>query len=366
LKKVVYIIKFIPNYRISFFENLKKKLEKEGYELVLVYGNTFGEEVLKNITSHFSWGHFERVKSFKIGKFNFIWQNVFPHVKGADLVITEQASSILYNHLLIFLKSFFKYRIALMGHGLTLKSEAKGLKNRFKIWYTKKADFFMAYTPEVKDTLVNRGYPESRIFVFNNSIDTENLKNYYVRLKGRYKEEPNSVIFIGSMYKLKKIDFLIDSIQLIKKEIPDLKIYFIGEGPESDRVRSFCDNNSWAFFHSRLYDEDKLEYFVKSKLILMPGTVGLAVLDSFATETPLVTTQHAFHSPEFEYIENGVNGIIVTQDVQVYADTVVDLLRDTTKLNKLKRGCTESARKYNIRNMIDLFTHGIKNMVPNP
>jgi hypothetical protein len=39
-------------------------------------------------------------------------------------------------------------------------------------------------------------------------------------------------------------------------------------------------------------------YFILSKLVLMPGLVGLAVLDASALEVPLVTTAVPYHTPE--------------------------------------------------------------------
>ena len=39
-------------------------------------------------------------------------------------------------------------------------------------------------------------------------------------------------------------------------------------------------------------------YLYVSKLLLMPGLVGLSVMDSFVGTCPLVTTDVAVHSPE--------------------------------------------------------------------
>ena len=51
----------------------------------------------------------------------------------------------------------------------------------------------------------------------------------------------------------------------------------------------------------------------RANLMLIPGLVGLAVVDSFAAQCPVVTTDFRGHSPEFEYIEwdkwPGITGI---------------------------------------------------------
>jgi glycosyltransferase involved in cell wall biosynthesis len=91
----------------------------------------------------------------------------------------------------------------------------------------------------------------------------------------------------------------------------------------------------------------------------MPGLVGLAVLDSFALQTPTVTTHYPFHSPEIEYLENGVNGIIAANTLQDYAQAVTDLLQNDAKRRQLVEGCKISATKYTIDQMVNNYAGGI-------
>ena len=77
-------------------------------------------------------------------------------------------------------------------------------------------------------------------------------------------------------------------------------------------------------------DETAADLLRQSTLLLMPGLVGLAVVDSFATGCPLVTVDLPFHSPEIEYLENGVNGVCLPAGTTptAYAEAVVELLGD--------------------------------------
>lgn len=92
----------------------------------------------------------------------------------------------------------------------------------------------------------------------------------------------------------------------------------------------------------------------------MPGLVGLVVLDSFALQTPMISTDYPFHSPEIEYLEDKKNGLIVPNNLDTYSSSVAQLLLDEMKLSKLKSGCRAAAAKYNLSQMVDNFTMGIK------
>ena len=51
--------------------------------------------------------------------------------------------------------------------------------------------------------------------------------------------------------------------------------------------------------------------FRASDAVVIPGYVGLAVNHAFAHGLPVITCQSEIHSPEIEYIENDVNGLIL-------------------------------------------------------
>jgi glycosyltransferase involved in cell wall biosynthesis len=98
-----------------------------------------------------------------------------------------------------------------------------------------------------------------------------------------------------------------------------------------------------------------------SDVFLMPGLVGLAVLDCFALETPLLTTNFPYHSPEIEYLEAGVDGIVSENSLEAYVPAVVEVLRSEELRQRLKLGCRQKARRYTTQNMVDNFSHGIQN-----
>ena len=97
------------------------------------------------------------------------------------------------------------------------------------------------------------------------------------------------------------------------------------------------------------------------KTFLMPGLVGLAVLDSFAYGMPMVTTDYPYHSPEIDYLEDGLNGVIVkdAENPRAYADAVIRVLKDEPYRKGLKDGARKALKTYTIESMAERFAEGV-------
>jgi glycosyltransferase involved in cell wall biosynthesis len=88
--------------------------------------------------------------------------------------------------------------------------------------------------------------------------------------------------------------------------------------------------------------------------------VGLVIVDSFAARAPLVAIDKALHSPEVEYLQDGVNGrLLAPGSAKQYADAVTQLLMDRPLRERLREGCVRSSRKYTVEAMATNFASGI-------
>lgn len=370
MKKILILYRFLPHYRIEFFDQLKIKLQKEhNIELLLIYGRINNKNTSKNDERDLPWAEFrDNKKILKIGETDLIWQPSLDKIKEIDLVIVEQANALLVNYILMFLSKFMKFKFAFWGHGANLQENEDSLKNKFKYMFLKKADHWFAYTQNVKKFLNNKHVDNSIISVLNNSIDTQKLKktydqindNYVLNLKNNLSIKSNNIaIYCGGIYKEKRIDFLIDCVKKVRKEIPDFHLIVLGGGPDENIIQNASLKNKWIHYLGPKFGDEKVAYFKMSSLFLMPGLVGLAVLDSFATQTPMITTEFPFHSPEIEYLENDINGYITDNNLNSYANKLIELIKNPVQIQKLKQGCINSVEKYNTENMVDNFIEGV-------
>jgi glycosyltransferase involved in cell wall biosynthesis len=100
----------------------------------------------------------------------------------------------------------------------------------------------------------------------------------------------------------------------------------------------------------------------------MPGLVGLVIVDSFVTATPLVTVDVPYHSPEISYLDNNENGLILPASTRAedYGRRVAELLTDEGLLSHLRSGCRESSAIYTLENMVCRYAEGISTALGNP
>lgn len=366
MKRILIVYKFLPQYRKEFFNELKIALAKENIDLELLYGKSKDVISLKREID-IDWAKYIPNKRLKIGSTELLWQPCLKYLKNTDLVIVENGNRLLVNYYLMIARHFSKFKLAFWGHGRDLQSDAGSYRNKFKYFFIKECDWWFGYTNGTKDFLLSQGYPKNKITVFQNAIDTVGLREYYSQISDSQitdlKNElgitnNKTAIFCGAMYPEKRLDFILEACLKIKNKIPEFNMIFIGSGKESYKVTEASKINSWIHYLGPKFGNDRIIYFKLSSIQLMPGLVGLGVLDSFALETPIITTHSEFHGPEIEYLESGINGYITENDIEVFSNRVIDLLKENEYL-ELINGCKISAKKYTVEAMVSNFTKGV-------
>lgn len=365
IHRVGIVQRLLPHYRLPFFQELRNFLALRNVKLDLIYGQGNLNDKAKKDQNHLHWGI--KLKNFYL-PFNFIYQPCLYRLKKYDIVIIEQANKLLINYYLLLKKNFTRQKVAFWGHGRNYQDNQNSLNNKIKKLYINRVDWWFAYTNKVKDFIVKSGFPKERVTVVQNAIDsgnliriTESISSQEIEsLRSQYSLQNCFVgLFCGGMYKEKRIDFLLDACNQVKKKIPNFCMLFIGGGLDSQLVKNASEKESWIHYLGPQFGKDKVKYFLIADVCLNPGLVGLGILDTFALEAPLITTEYQYHSPEIDYLKTNVNGIISRNSLEDFSSTVVDVLQDKKLLLKLKMGCKESASVYTMKRMVDNFGKGI-------
>jgi glycosyltransferase involved in cell wall biosynthesis len=168
-------------------------------------------------------------------------------------------------------------------------------------------------------------------------------------------------VFMGGLYGGKRLDYLLEAAHVIRERIINFELVIVGAGPEAQRIEAAARRNPWITWVGPKFDEDKVAYISLAKVMLLPALVGLAVVDAFALEVPLVTVDSDEHGPEIEYLQDGVNGLVLPAETSpdTYGETVASLLQDEGMQARLRSGCRQAAEKYTLEAMVDRFVEGI-------
>lgn len=370
-KRVVILFRYIPQYRLPFLIRLQELCRARQIDLKVVYGTPAREDDGRADRVDFAAGVFVRNYFVTLGKYTAVLQPVLSHIKDADLIIVEQQSKLVLNYLLISQQIMGKRRVAFFGHGKNLQAtDDRTLPERAKKWMALLPHWWFVYTDGVSEYVRQLGYPADRITVFHNAIDTKRLFEWRSTISADEVMEAQRAlnltsehicIYLGSMYPEKRMSFLIAACKHIRSHVPDFSMLFVGAGSDALMVKRFCDESGWAHYLGPLFGRDKVKYCMMAKLLLMPGAVGLAILDAFAMRIPIVTTDVPFHGPEIDYLKSGDNGLMVTpaDDSSRYASAVSELLSDPSRLKKMADNSEYAASRLTIESMAEHFFEGI-------
>ena len=370
--KVVFLTKLLTHYRVPFHEAVRTKLAAHGVDYELVYGaNTSHAEASRADLAELDWGKKRPVCEVTLGGINLVWQTGLRDALSADLVILGQENRLLVNYLLQPLRRFIRPKVALWGHGRNYQSTSpRGVRERWKRLWALRADWWFAYTARTKAELVRMRFPASRVTVFNNSIDTKDLLCVIAdvdpnRINAMKRSEGvvgnNLCVFVGGLYPEKRLNYLIDACDLVVRAVPDFELVVVGGGQELPKLKQLQVSRPWLFVVGPKFGLEKAVYMKASKLFLMPGLVGLAILDAGCASLPVVTTAYPFHSPEIEYLVDGVNGVIVRdwRSTTAYATAVIALLRQPERREPMAVAARALVDQYSLDEMTNCFVDGV-------
>jgi L-malate glycosyltransferase len=367
--RVLIIQEQMKEYRLPFFVGLSDALRQDGISIRVAYSEPKGRDGRDDccdLPSNIGL----KVRGRWILGGRVLYQPLLREILRADLVIAQEANKHLLNYLLALASTLGLKRVAFWGFG------ANRNENRFILseWIRKnlvsKVDWYFAYTRSAVDCLTAKGVRRERIIVVENAVDTREFSELlgsideselFLKMKQFGIEEASRIaLYCGLLSRDKGIDFLLQAAVSIRQQLPSFHLLVAGGGPEQDKVATAARMHNWIHYVGPTFGRDKAMLFKMAGVVLLPGRVGLAILDAFAAGLPLLTTQVSYHGPEIEYLEDGRNGLIVANDVSLYASTVISVLSDTRLRENFRRAASVSGRRYSIDAMVSNFRIGIR------
>ena len=361
-------MEYVPAYRAPIYEHLAPLLDEAGIELRLFIGTpppsrSGRKDAVVPKRAVFNASRFGSIRGREL-----TFQRLPREALSADLVVVQQEAGLVVNYLLA-LRSLFGYPFAVWGHGEDPNSSTRseGIE-RVKRLVTRRAHWAFAYTDRSRRTFEAIGFQADRITVTNNSmsIDTTfnseevspDLAELIDEIEGRTRRVG---WFVSSMDEGKRLPDLLEIVDDIRSEVADFEFVFVGEGSARSTVSEFCSERSWAHDLGSRREDDKAAIGAIARLMIMPAAVGLHVLDAFAFGTPLLTAVDPSNSHELDYLDDGVNGLLLPEGstTGAFCQAAVDLLQDEARLNDMCAAAQSSADEYSIEAMTERFADGI-------
>ncbi|EEB73821.1 glycosyltransferase family 4 protein [Thermococcus sp. AM4] len=129
-------------------------------------------------------------------------------------------------------------------------------------------------------------------------------------------ELESDVIFAGRLIPEKGVDLLLRALAEVKREIPDVRVVIIGDGPERKRLERMAKGlglEKNVLFTGFLSYENVIALMKASKVFVLPSKregFGIVVLEAMASGLPVVTLDEPMNAAKF-LVEKGKNGFVV-------------------------------------------------------
>lgn len=318
--KVLFLYNYLFHYRIPIWNILA-----EAFDLTVAYTYPAKQKDIDRC-------NFETIQLHYNQYSKFVWhkEDIFDMCNNYDVVVADGQISFVKYSLLGFRKRNFKLLYWCIGAPAGYNRHY-GDGNRFYYWSNdiihKKADAMIFYSQKAVNLHIDRGFSCKKLFVANNTVQV---------LKEEYKAaNRNTILFIGTLYLEKGLQLLLDSYKKVYERNHNvINLVVVGGGIQFDAISDWIRQN--GLFEKinmvgPVYDiNKKAKYFRNSLACISPLQAGLSVLESMGYGVPFITSDNAITGGESFNIENGDNGLRIT-DISRLDEIIEDITLNPKK-----------------------------------
>jgi glycosyltransferase involved in cell wall biosynthesis len=179
------------------------------------------------------------------------------------------------------------------------------------------------------------------------------------------KESVPTIIFTGRLKKAKLPHHAVKAFALIKKEVPDAKMWVVGEGYMMKKLKEM--NVQDVTFCGKVSNQFKLKLMRSAHIALVPGLRegwGLVVTECNAMGTPVVA--YNVHGLR-DAVVDGKTGVLTSSNTpEAMAEEAIRLLNDRTMLERLSRDALKDSRRFSWDKTADKFERILKSEIRYP
>ncbi|WP_426359505.1 TIGR04063 family PEP-CTERM/XrtA system glycosyltransferase [Pseudocolwellia sp. HL-MZ19] len=211
-----------------------------------------------------------------------------------------------------------------------------------------KADAVSCICNGLKEDLIKRGIPESKLYVTPNAVDIDNFKPLYQRnaeLEKSFNLANKKVVaFVGTFFKYEGLSYAIDAINIISKTRDDIHLLLVGAGNELENLQkqvTALNLEKFVTFVGRVPFENVGDYYSLADVMVFPResirltelVTPLKPLESMAQFKPVIASDIGGHR---ELINHNKTGFLFEADnSDALANTILNVIDDTQLLTQI-------------------------------
>lgn len=379
ITKIAYVTRGLPHYRVPVLDQLRAR----GIECDVVLAGelepgfpTERAERGNGVTRLSSSGRFWRHDVVRL------IQRAKP---GA--ILLEHGASLDFTWTALLSRSLRGIPKVLWTHGIErreLFTNRHGFSSLGRWWQLRMADAIICYDRGMADLLASR-FPRKVVGCAPNSTDGVGLSVERARLEGMGQNVVRSelglsrkhyILGLGRLIKEKEFHRLVGILKIVRRAGIDVGAILVGEGPEMGSIRALAESTGLEIGNDLILpgaisNPARLaRWLYCADLSVVPGYAGLAIVDCLFVGLPTVTRlpgrSGPYHSPEWKYVEHGVNGWIVPQNSdRAMAQAVMEYLSLPDGAREgVAQACVEYARRHlGVERMVDGMIEVLRSLI---
>jgi glycosyltransferase involved in cell wall biosynthesis len=340
----------VPPYRVPFFRFVAEELSSRDLDLCVVSSSALPK------ADELGFAH-QRVLTSRVG------------ISALDTIYRERPVVLVLPHSARFAPVATTTRL-LQSHGRKQLFWGMGLARRYGAAAERDrrpaaeavrrlmlsiCDHYLSYTEISTTNLLNGGYDAARITTLNNAVEA--LATPEQAMAAR--RVPLQALFVASLVEDKEPLAAVAIIDRLRLLAPGASLHIVGDGPLRAQCEQAANGREWVHYHGPQRGQSLQELALASDIAIIPGRVGLAVLEMASAGLPMATFAVSRHGAEIAYLKGGINGLFLSGEIDAAAKELGTLLTDRPALERMRREALSMASKYTIRRMAANFADGV-------
>jgi glycosyltransferase involved in cell wall biosynthesis len=269
-------------------------------------------------------------------KIDYVYLNR-PHIsiKYMDLIRKYSSAKIIYyGHDLHFIRELKRFEIE--KNEEFLKSSNNWKKIEFELF--EKSDVIFTLS-ESEYKIIRDAFPSKKILI----IPTFIYEDFHICDYSIPKED---LLFVGGFSHTPNVDavnwFVNDIFPLIQAKLPEVKCYIVGSNPPKEILDL---NSRQVIIKGFISDAELISLYQQIKIVVIPLRYGAGVkgktIEAMYHSVPIVSTDFGIEG--LKDIEQIITPCNTAED---FANEVINLYNDETRLNQLREKYRDYVKKY--------------------
>ena len=333
MAKICCFFNYPPHYRYPIY-----KAMSENFDCDFFVGDTVFETIRKFDVKKLK-GFKKNLKVVKTKFKDYVWYKGCLQLLNFkyDYYILTGENCIIPNWLILLWAKMTNKKVLLWTHGIHETLSKKSTRLVCNMFYAH-ADYLLMYNNYNWSYMEKIGCDSRRMRTIHNSLDTSLQTKIYSTLKPSsiFKEHFGNdnpvVIYIGRIQKRKKVEQIVESLLMGKKQGFEFNLVIVGLDQDNGSVLRMVEQyglskNVW--FYGPCFDENvNAQLLYDSSVCVCPSEVGLTAIHALSYGCPVISNDNfEKQMPEFESIIEGKTGSFFREN------DIEDLL------NKIKYWC---------------------------